>query len=514
MKRFIKKAFSIVLSIVLIGSLIGCEKQSKNQSVETLSESVEEQKEIILWYTNEELSNYINEVSKEFETDYNVIVHSKLVSAMDYIESINQAVLNDEAAPDLFISENNNLEKIYLAGLALESSDDIFSENNYFETSLDAFTYKGKILAYPMYFETSYLLYNQKYVQTPPNTIDEILTFANEFDAPEEVESIFSWDVTDLLCNYFFIGNYLNNDEIDCENYITNKDKITQALEYYQNLNQYFAIDPHTVDYESAFQNFIDGKSVFTIAKTDKLPEIEIMEGDASENEETIKPNEGTNANSSSNEEGNIETKENETSKEEQENAARKNREEITQNNQTDNKNSEKESSQTQKSTNCLKENYSAGVEEIFRKTQEKEKEAVIDNQDRSRLPKIIDKDSNIKVAPLPNLTDELESKGISIHYGVFINGYTKKEEEAKTFAKYLTYDKAVYLYQKAGKLSTRNSLYYQNDNITSIINQYKNNAVSPKVMENEDYWLKLEIDFSNVWKGANVAETVNEMLK
>ena len=43
-----------------------------------------------------------------------------------------------------------------------------------------------------------------------PSTIDDILSFADSYDAPEQVEAVFKWDVDDIFYNYFFVGNYID----------------------------------------------------------------------------------------------------------------------------------------------------------------------------------------------------------------------------------------------------------------------------------------------------------------
>lgn len=504
MKNITRKILSIGLSLALLGSLSGCKLQTDKKAVETTATSIEKS-EIVLWYTNEELSDYIEAAANEYESENHVAVNTKLISAIDYIENINQAVLSEDLEPDLFIAENSNLEKIYLAGLALENSDEVLSENNYYKTALSAFTYKDKLLAYPMYFETSYLLYNQEYVQSPPSTIDDILTFSDEFDAPEGVESIFNWDVSDILSNYFFIGNYLNNEEINNENYISDKAKLVESLVYYQNLNQYFAIDAQTIDYETAFQNFIDGKSVFTIAKTDKLPEIEMIEGDVNE-EVQNDSNEEDQASDDANEEGLNEAEENETSQTQDEKNVSQTDEETSKDDETNTESASKESGETSKINNGLENNYYAGIERIFRLNQSSESTGETSST-------IADKNSNFKIAALPNLTNELEGKTIAINYGVFVNGYTKQKEAAEAFAKYLTYDRAQSLYKEAGKLSVRSNISYNNENLSTILKQYETSVSAPKVMENGDFWLKLEIAFSNIWKGADVEQSIEEML-
>ena len=111
-----------------------------------------------------------------------------------------------------------------------------------------------------------------------PSTIDDILSFADSYDAPEQVEAVFKWDVDDIFYNYFFVGNYIDvggscgddTESID----IYNLDAI-RCLMAYQDLNQFFSIDPDEVDYDSVIREFIDGKLVFTVATTDIVGRIE-----------------------------------------------------------------------------------------------------------------------------------------------------------------------------------------------------------------------------------------------
>lgn len=518
MKYIKRKIISIGMCACLLSTLTGCGTYFGDKAVETTT-LVEEPKELVLWYTNEELSEYIEKTVSEYEKANQVSIITKLVSCVDYIENMNQAVLSEDQAPDLFIAENSNLEKIYLAGLSAEITDDAVTENNYYKTALNSFTFKDKLLAYPMYFETSYLLYNQEYVQQPPESIEDILVFADEFDAPEGVESILNWDVTDILCNYFFVGKYLNNDEINNKNYIMDKEKLTEAFTYYQNLNQYFAIDSSNIDYETAFQNFVDGKSVFTIAKTDKLPEIEMIEGDVSEDVQADKDAKDSESNDAI-KEGINEAEENANEKAQNEENVNKSSEETSKNNETDNEGSSKESNKTSKSSYGigLDESYFAGIEKVLRNIPQEEIEIDESEQSEQEENELEQSSSNgnekFKIAVLPNLTDSLESSGISINYGVFVNGYTKEMEASKDFARYLAYENAGNLYIEAGKLSSRNNLVYESENIANVLKQYEKSVCAPKIMENGDYWLKLEISFSNIWNGTAVEEIIKEMIQ
>ena len=110
-----------------------------------------------------------------------------------------------------------------------------------------------------------------------PATIDDILTFANNYDAPEQVEAIFKWDVSDIFYNYFFVGNYINvgGENGDDNSYFNvYNQQAVDCLKAYQNINQFFAIDSKSVTYDSILKEFIEGKTVFTVATTDAIAKI------------------------------------------------------------------------------------------------------------------------------------------------------------------------------------------------------------------------------------------------
>ena len=117
----------------------------------------------------------------------------------------------------------------------------------------------------------------EKLANMIPATIDDILTFANNYDAPENVEAIFKWDVSDIFYNYFFVGNYMNvggEDGDDNSYFNIYNQQAVDCLKVYQNINQFFSIDSKAVTYDSILEEFIEGKTVFTVATTDAIAKI------------------------------------------------------------------------------------------------------------------------------------------------------------------------------------------------------------------------------------------------
>lgn len=455
-----KRIIEVILCIgmVLISLQIG--KTQKDIQIKSIFDG---DSSVVLWYTDDTMTDYLNAMAVAYHDQYNVRVLPRLQSGDEYLESINRASLAQEEVPDLYIISSEALEKAYLSGLAsnIEDTNESVSDRNFSPAALNAVTYKGHLAAYPYYFETSALLYNKTYLydmaknqieaeesgteeaedggeiviqdetredttteatteealskeeqidrrmnEFIPNTFDELLTFADDYDAPQAVEAVFKWDVSDIFYNYFFIGNYAdvggvcgdNKDEIDIYNLDTIK-----AMQVYQDLNQFFSIDADDVAYDSVIQEFMEGKLVFTTATTDIISKLEEA----------------------------------------------KNNEEFT---------------------------FDYGIAEI------------------------------------PDLNNELKSKSLSVTNSIVVNGYSDKKENANRFARYLICDNANSLYEKTGKIAANKNVTYENPNISVFQSEYSDSVPMPKMMATSNYWIQLEITFSRVWSGADVSGELQKL--
>ena len=292
---------------------------------------------LYLWYTDEALTSYLSSAAVTYNETHDVRIVPVLESGLEYLENINRVSLEEENIPDLYVLSHDSLEKAYLAGLAHEvvPTGKFSLEESYLETGIQAATYKDKVIGYPFYFETSSLLYNKTHLEemakgqlqaeadvlaaeeaqknarkagssdaqaesspaagesTPalndrqvqermeellPSTFEDMKTFADSYDAPEQVEAVFKWDVTDVFYNYFFIGDTINMggeagwdvSQIDIYN-----ENAIESMRAYEELNQFFSIDTSEIDYESVIDEFISGKVVFTMATTDVVSRLE-----------------------------------------------------------------------------------------------------------------------------------------------------------------------------------------------------------------------------------------------
>lgn len=450
-----RRVFTVLSIACVIGTIYGITKAGLIVHHPQEAEEVEEplfghRETLYLWYTDEALTDYLNSVAvsyNDYQKEARVI--PVYTSGLEYLETINQASLQDGDVPDLYIVGNDSLEKAYLAGLAseIEMPDGVSALESYFpDSSIHAVTYHDKQIGYPLYFETSSFLYNKTYLEdwayaqieaemdieeaeaaqaaageegaqegqtgedasavpdadavaarveeALPKTIDDILAFADVYDAPEQVEAIFKWDVSDIFYNYFFVGNYIDvggiaGDEDDSIN-IYNEDAI-RCMRVYQNLNQFFSIDTTEISYADILQDFIDGKIVYTVVTTDALAKIEEA-----------------------------------------------------------------------KANGAFQYEYGTSL--------------------------------------IPDVNDELASRSLSVTQCIVVNGYSAHKDIANDFAYYLSCNNVDHLYDRTGKMPARKDVPFANENAEAFIREYEKSVPNPKMIETSNYWVEMEIAFARIW--------------
>ena len=431
MKSIGQRIIAVLIVLLILGQMltVGISRyNSLRDRVENTGEAVE----LTIWYTDAKLNTFMLEAAEEYKEKTGITVNAQLISAVDYIETISDATFIKENGPDLFVAGSDLLQKALYAGIV----DDHVSyseaeKDNIPQKAFDAATCDGKLIGYPFYFESCFLLYNQYYAEDWPRSVDQILEYADTFEATsttEKVQSIFKWDVSDIFYNYFFIGNYVglggvNGD--DKAQLSLSEGNVIKSLEYYQSLNEFFAIDEETVHNEDVIQEFIDGKIVFTIAKTDAIARLDqaIAEG----------------------------------------------------------------------------------------KVPEYKLEATRDEEGNEIPPREVD--CFYGVGDIPNLSEELITRGLSVTNSIVVNNYSANRAYANDFAHYVSYERAEQLYEQTGKVSVCKSVTAGDANWERIMVQYAGSVEIPKIIEMSNYWILMEIAFANIWNGADIMTEIGNVV-
>lgn len=221
---------------------------------------------VTIWYSDETYRDYFEYATQQYETEYGIRINPVFVSAIDYLEQIyaaNNSKSGEVETPDIYLLDSTELEAAYGYGLADINEDDDYSEENYCDTALHAVTFHGKKVAYPLAFDTAFLIYNKKYFNQAPVTFDEISAYSDKFPHEENpnISKILDFNCKGLIYNYGFVGSYLEFAGADGDEESKIKLFNQQALEalvYYQGLIQKFGITQEAAaytDYEQAFAN-------------------------------------------------------------------------------------------------------------------------------------------------------------------------------------------------------------------------------------------------------------------
>lgn len=421
-----------VLIVVLVLAQMLTVGISRYQSMNEQAEAVTEGMELTIWYTDAKLDEFMQEAAEEYREKTGIVVNPQKISAVDYIEKISDATFIEESGPDLFVAGSDLLQKALYAGIVDDHVNYSDSEKkNIPEKAFNAATCNGKLVGYPFYFESCFLLYNQYYAEDWPRNIDQILEYADNFETSgttEKVQNIFKWDVSDIFYNYFFIGNYVGMGGPygdDRSQVSLSEGKVIECLQYYQSLNEFFAIDEETVHSEDVIQEFIDGKIVFTIAKTDAIARLDQAIADGAIPEYKL--------------------------------------------------------------------------------------ETETDEEGNELPPREVD--CFYGVGDIPNLTEDLVTRGLSVTNAIVVNNYSDYRTYANDFAHFLSYEKAEHLYEQTGKVSVRRDVTAGDEKWERIMAQYDGSVEIPKIIEMSNYWILMEIAFANIWNGADITTEIEEVV-
>ena len=306
MKKWYHKIMAVLLTIIVL--VVGALSYSglNGLGYHVLTQSAEEGT-VNFWYTNDVLTNYYNNVASVYnKTHRGANVVPKLVSASEYIEQIYKVSRGEEVYPDIYVVTSDAMEKAYLSGLTRPVENEKAVQKNFPKVAVEAASYNGILQGYPFYFDTSTLVYNKTLLEEIaydqfelnalekgestedlvvteeqiamlvdimiPETIDELIEFSNNLEAPEGMDTLFKWNINDVFYNYFYLGEYttLSSDEIDIYN-----EETVACIEIFKHLTEYFFMDAETVSTDSILQEFKSGTMLFTIMDSESAVELE-----------------------------------------------------------------------------------------------------------------------------------------------------------------------------------------------------------------------------------------------
>jgi maltose-binding protein MalE len=112
----------------------------------------------------------------------------------------------------------------------------------------------------------------------------------------------------------------------------------------------------------------------------------------------------------------------------------------------------------------------------------------------------------------MPDPSGELQGRSLSVTNAIAINGYSAYKDLANQFAAFLVTEYASELYGRAGKLATNKNVNTEHELLQVFQQEYAESIPLNKMIETSNFWIQLEILFSQVWNGEDVATLVSEL--
>lgn len=107
-------------------------------------------------------------------------------------------------------------------------------------------------------------------------------------------------------------------------------------------------------------------------------------------------------------------------------------------------------------------------------------------------------------VCRLPDITDSLPARGISVTNCLAVNGYSEEQEEATRFIRYMLYDKKADFFDRTGKPLAQNGYSYSDAHMDGFLDAYTDSVPISKMRATSNFWMLLENAFSEIWNGAD----------
>lgn len=105
-------------------------------------------------------------------------------------------------------------------------------------------------------------------------------------------------------------------------------------------------------------------------------------------------------------------------------------------------------------------------------------------------------------VASLPDISETVCSRGISVTGSIVVNGYGKHQDEADNFAAWLCTDSADKLFDRSTLVPAKKSAAQQTEEMAAFWQEYSQTVPVPKLMATANFWVQMEIAETKIWEG------------
>lgn len=249
-----RRVLACVLAVTAAaGALTGCGSKETGKA---------EGKDLVVWTNMEVEADTIQACADKWgeENGYEV----EVIHESPEVQQFAQAV-NSKSGPDAVIGLSNDRLADYVnAGLAAETPEDLYQDEDFSEAAIQACYVDGKRVAAPLAVETVALFYNTEKVSEVPASWEELVETAKDKGGVQ-------FDATSIYYDLGFLracGGYIFNYEdgaYDVNDLGLNNEGAVQAYEFINKLCSDYNFVSSSVTADIARSNFQNGETAFYI---------------------------------------------------------------------------------------------------------------------------------------------------------------------------------------------------------------------------------------------------------
>ena len=232
--------------------------------------------DVIFWYDDASYDTFFALAAEEYFKETGTKVLPVYENSTEYMTAVYDKTMQDDGFPDVYLISGDNLEKAYLYGLVAvnEAADAYESAAN---NAVTASEYSGKMLGYPLSYNTCLFIYQNGYFEKAPASMQDIIDYSNENEPGENVEYMVEWDVNDAFYDFPFISNSVTFEKKEPQilEVVYEEEMYQKDLEFFEGLLSSFSVNAETVSEEGILENFIEGRTLCAIIDTDSLYRLE-----------------------------------------------------------------------------------------------------------------------------------------------------------------------------------------------------------------------------------------------
>lgn len=229
------------------------------------------------WYNDETYESYFMDAAIAFYEKEGITVELVSVDTVDYVGSIYDVTMAEEAFPDVYLLSGEELEKAYLYGVAGVNQNVSAYKSVAAQNAVSASMYGDKLYGYPLSYNVCVFLYNKNFFVEKPASLQFLIDYSKVNEPSENVQYLLEWDAYDPFFDFAFISESVSFKKKEAEvlEVLYDEEKLETSMAFFKESLESFSLPIDTVTEESVLTDVINGVTLCAIVDSDSLKQLE-----------------------------------------------------------------------------------------------------------------------------------------------------------------------------------------------------------------------------------------------